>query len=57
MNNKLHLVRCPVSLTCHGAPTGDPRMPLARVWTATKAWQAAKTASSRDETGRMHLCA
>jgi hypothetical protein len=57
MNNKLHLVRNTVSLTCHWAPTGDPRIPLARVWTAAKAPQAAKAASSTDETGRMHLCA
>jgi hypothetical protein len=56
MINKLHLVRNAVSLTCHWVPTGDPRMPLARVWTA-KVQQSTKTASSADKTGRMHLCA
>ena len=52
MKNKLHLVN-PVFLTCHWEPTGDPKMPLARVWTAPKHFQSASTASSKDETGRM----
>jgi hypothetical protein len=53
MKNKLHLVHNPVFLTCHWEPTGDPKMPLARVWTAPKHFQSASTASSTDETGRM----
>jgi hypothetical protein len=57
MNNNLHLVWNNVLLTSHWAPTGDPRMPLARVWTLAKVPQAVKIASSTDETGGMHLCA
>jgi hypothetical protein len=53
MTNKLHLIQNPVFLTCHWAPTGDPKMPLACVWTASKHFQSASTASSTDETGRM----
>jgi hypothetical protein len=56
MNNKLHLVESTVSLTCPWAPTGDPRMLLARVWTA-KAPPSAKTVPSSIESGRIHLCA
>jgi hypothetical protein len=57
MKKKLHWVRNTVSLTCHWEPTGNPRIPLTRVWSGAKAPEAAKTASSSDETGRMHLCA
>jgi hypothetical protein len=57
MNKKLHLVRNTVSLTCHWAPTGDPRMPLIRVWKVAQAPPIAMAASTMDETGRMHLCA
>jgi len=57
MNNKLHLVQKAVFVTCSWVPTGDPRMPLACVWTRSKTAQTASTASSPDETGRMHLCA
>jgi hypothetical protein len=57
MKKKLQLVRSTVFLNCHWEPTGDPRMPLARVWTDAKAPQTAKNASSTDETGGMHLCA
>lgn len=53
MKNKLHLVHNPVFLTCHWEPTGDPKMPLARVWTTPKHFQSASTASTTDETGRM----
>ena len=53
MTYKPHLVHNPVLLTCHWEPTGDPKMPLARVWTASKHFQSASTASSTDETGRM----
>jgi hypothetical protein len=56
MNNKLHLVGNTISLTCHWYVTGDPRLPLTRVWTV-KAPQTTRTASSTDATGRMHLCA
>ena len=34
-------------------PTGDPKMPLACVWIASKRSQSASTASSTDETGKM----
>ena len=53
MTNKLHLVQNPVFLTRRWEPTGDPKMPLACVWTAAKLSQSASTASSTDETGRM----
>ena len=53
MTNKLHLVPNPVFLARHWEPTGDPKMPLACVWTASKHSQSASTASSTDETGRM----
>ncbi len=56
MTNKLHLVRKSAFLTCNWVPTGDPRMPLACVWTESKI-QASSNAFSLDETGRMHLCA
>jgi hypothetical protein len=52
VKNKLHLVN-PVFLTCHWEPTGDPKMPLARVWTDSKHFQSASIASSTDETGKM----
>jgi hypothetical protein len=57
MKNNLYLVQKTVSLTCNWVPTGDPKMPLACVWTSAKTPQADSTAFSTDETGRMHLCA
>jgi hypothetical protein len=53
MTNKLHLVKNPVFLTRRWEPTGNPKMPLACVWTAAKLSQSASTASSTDEAGRM----
>jgi hypothetical protein len=53
MTNKLHLVPNPVFLARHWEPTGDPKMPLACVWTASKHSQSVSSASSTDETGRM----
>jgi hypothetical protein len=61
MMNKLHLIRKTVRLNCTWVPTGDPKTPLACVWTETRAAQAAPAASSVDEAGhgagRIHLCA
>jgi hypothetical protein len=57
MTNKLHLVQKTVFVTCNWVPTGNPKMPLACVWTGSKPAQAVSTASSTDDTGRMHLCA
>jgi hypothetical protein len=57
MTNKLHLVQKTVFLTCNWVPTGNPRMPLACIWTGPRTAQAASTASSTGETGGMHLCA
>ena len=57
MINKLYLVQKTVSLTCTWVRTGNPRMPLACVWTDSKAQQAVSTASFTDESGRMHRCA
>jgi hypothetical protein len=53
MTNKLHLVSNPVVLARHWEPTGDPKMPLACVWTASKQSQTASSAFSTDETGGM----
>jgi hypothetical protein len=53
MTNKLHLVPNPVSLIRHWESTGDPKIPLACVWTASKHSQSASTAFSTDETERM----
>jgi hypothetical protein len=52
MTNKLHLVQNPVFLTRRWESTGDPKMPLACVWTASKRSQSGLIASSTDETGR-----
>lgn len=49
MTNKLYLIQNPVFLTCHWAPTGDPKIPLACVWTGSKHFQSASTACSADE--------
>ena len=57
MNNKLCLIPRNGRLTCNWVRTGDPRMPLACVWTESKASQAGANAFSTVETGRMHLCA
>ena len=57
MLNKLHLVQRSGRLTCNWVLTGDPKTPLVCVWTGSKAPQAVFTASSTDETGRIHLCA
>jgi hypothetical protein len=57
MMNKLHLVLKTVRLSCTWVPTGDAKRPLACVWVASKDPQILDTASSTDETGRMHLCA
>jgi hypothetical protein len=52
MTNKLHFVQNPAFLTRRWEQTGDPKMPLACVWTAAKRSQSGLTASSTDETGR-----
>ena len=57
MTNKLYLMQRTGRLTCKWVLTGDPKLPLARVWTELKTPQATSTAFSTDETGRMHLCA
>ena len=61
MMNKLYLIQTRVRLTCAWVATGNPKMPLACVWTGSKAAQAARVASSTDEAGheagRIHLCA
>jgi hypothetical protein len=57
MKNTLYLVQNPVFLTCKWAPAGNPKMPLTCVWTGSKPAQAPSTASSPDESGRIHLCA
>jgi hypothetical protein len=49
MTNKLHLIQNPVLLTRHWLPTGDPKMPLACIWKASKHFQSASTASATDE--------
>jgi len=57
MMNKLLFIQKAGRLTCKWVKTGDSKMPLACVWGEAKAQQAASTAFSTDETGRMHLCA
>ncbi len=57
MKNKLHLVQDSVFLTCNWVQTGDPKLPLACIWTVSKKPQAVTTASSTEELGRLHLCA
>ena len=60
MNNKIYVIRLNQRtgwLTCNWVPTGDPKMPLACVWTGTNASRAASTASSTEEYGRMQECA
>jgi hypothetical protein len=57
MSKKLQLIRKTARLACNWVPTGDPKMPLACVWTGSKAVQASSTESSADENGRIHLCA
>ena len=58
MKNKLHLIQKNGRLTCNWVQTGDPKMPLACIWTDSKAPQAAFTeCADRDDAGRMHLCA
>jgi len=57
MKNKLHLVQKTVSLTCYWAPTGDPKMPFTCTWVGSKIAQSVSSATSAEESGRMHLCA
>ena len=37
MKNKLRLVQKTVCLTCNWVPTGNPKIPLACVWTGSNA--------------------
>lgn len=57
----IHLIQKTGRLTCHWVPTGDPRIPLACVWSGANSKKTASTASSTplstDETRGMHLCA
>jgi len=57
MMNKLFLIQKTARLGCKWIATGDPKTPLACVWRAPKGPTVAATASSTDETGRIHLCA
>ena len=57
MINKLFLIQKTGRLACNWVATGDPKTPLACVWTASKTPTNATSASSTDEIGRMHLCA
>ena len=57
MKNKLHLVHKTFFVACNWVPTGDPKMPLACVWTGSTPAQAVSAASSTDDVERMHLCA
>jgi len=54
--NKLFLIQRTGRPVCKWMATGDPKTPLACVWTASKAPTNIATASST-EIGRMHLCA
>lgn len=50
MENKLRLVEKTVFVTCNWVPTGDPKMPLACVWTVSKSGQAVSNATSTSAT-------
>ena len=59
MNNILLTTRKTGRITCNWVPTGDPRTPLACVWTDAEPSLATSTAefSSTDEAGGLRLCA
>ena len=44
-------------LTCAWLPTGDPRQPLACVWTADSRNVAKAASSTKTDSGRMLVCA
>jgi hypothetical protein len=56
MNNVFFMQRTG-RLTCKWVQTGDPKMPLACVWTGSKTAQTASVAPSADENGRLPWCA
>jgi hypothetical protein len=49
MTNKLYLIQKAGRLTCHWVLTGDPKLPLACVWTESASPRASSTASSTNE--------
>ena len=55
--NKLLFLHARNRLDCKWIPTGDPKTPLACLWTVSKTLASAAAASSTRETGRMHRCA
>jgi hypothetical protein len=59
MNNKILTIPNAGRMTCVWIPTGDAKMPLARVWVKADAPQPASVAPSysNDETGGLGLCA
>jgi hypothetical protein len=59
MNNILLMTRKTARMTCAWVPTGDPRTPLACVWTDPDSSLATSTAefSPTDDAGGLRLCA
>lgn len=59
MKNLLFPIRNAGHLTCIWVPTGNPKNPLACVWTncASSHTTATVQSSPSDEVGRMPLCA
>ena len=57
MTNKLYVFQPAGRLTCYWVATGEPKMPLACVWTRLSAEQAFSAASSANKTGRVPQCA
>jgi hypothetical protein len=57
MKNKLHLIPKTVRLTCTWVRTGDPKNPLACVWTEAATPRAVSAAPAGSETGRLYQCA
>ena len=57
MTDKLYLIRPTGRLNCKWVLTGDPRLPLACIWSEPRNAQPVTATSSRDETGGIHQCA
>ena len=55
--NKLFFLHAKNRLACKWISTGDPKTPLACLWTVSKTPASASAASSTHETGRMYRCA
>ena len=57
MSNNVLTLKKTGRLTCAWLPTGDPRQPLACVWTADSRNVAKAASSTKTDSGRMLVCA